>query len=220
MKNLKNLTLALVAAASLVACDSGKKDEAQKNVDAFSNYVDSVTVVSTDKLNENWDNVERSYTEKKLQAQSYVETVGDDGAMKDKVNQADVKFSEFKANYLIEAEKLAAAKNKVVFRNSFFKGQEIGDDMSFSWINKDNILSVYDTFVTTVIANKDSYSREDWDEIKLMYEAIDNRKNTVENEGLSSSDNLKIAALKMKFAPTYNVYRVGAKSDENAEAKK
>ena len=30
MKNLKNLTLAIVAAASLVACDTSKKDEAQK----------------------------------------------------------------------------------------------------------------------------------------------------------------------------------------------
>ena len=220
MKTLKNLGWALVAAASLVACDNRKKEEAQKNVDAFSNYVDSVSVVSSENLNENWDNVERSYTEKKLQAQSYVETVGDDGAMKEKVDKADVKYNDFKANYLKEAEKLAATKNKTVFRNTFFKGHEIGNDMTFSWVNKDNILSVYDTFVTTAIANKDSYSREDWDEIKMMYEALDNRKNTVENEGLSSSDNMKIASLKVKFAPTYSINRTGAKSDENAEAKK
>ena len=220
MKNLKNLGLALVAAASLVACDNGKKDEAQKNVDAFSNYVDSVSLVSTENLKENWDNVERSYTEKKLQAQSYVETVGDDGAMKAKLDQADVKYNEFKAKYLADAESLAAVQNKMTFRNTFFKGHEIGDDMSFNWVNKDNILSVYDTFVTTAIDNKDSYSREDWDEIKMMYEALDNRKNTVENEGLSSSDNMKIASLKVKFAPTYTINRTGAKSEENADAKK
>lgn len=220
MKNLKNLGLALLAAASLVACDNGKKDEAQKNVDDFSNYVDSVSVVSTENLNENWDNVERTYTEKKLQAQSYLETVGDDGAMKTKLDGADAKFNEFKAKYLADAESLAAAKNKMVFRNTFFKGHEIGEDMSFSWVNKDNILSVYDTFVTTAIANKDSYSREDWDEIKLMYEALDSRKNTVENEGLSSSDNMKIASLKVRFAPVYTINRTGAKSEENADAKK
>jgi hypothetical protein len=33
-----------------------------------------------------------------------------------------------------------------------------------------------------------------------MYEALDSRKNTVE-EGLSSSDNGKIASLKLTFAP-------------------
>ena len=219
MKTLKNFTLVLVAAASLVACDNSKKEEAQKNVDAFSNYVDSVTVVSTENLNENWENVEQTYTEKKLQAQSYVETVGDKGEMKDKLDKADAKYAEFKAKFLIDAEGLAAANNKMVFRNKFFKGQEIGDDMSFAWVNKDNILKVYNDFYNEFDKNKDSYSREDWDQIKLTYEALDTRKNTVEKD-LSSSDNLKIASIKVKFAPMYTVNRMGSKSEENAEAKK
>jgi hypothetical protein len=59
---------------------------------------------------------------------------------------------------------------------------KIGDDMNFDWVNATNILGVYDQFVNTVKDNKDNYSREDWDEIKLMYEALDSRKNTVEKE--------------------------------------
>ncbi|MFN3641123.1 MAG: DUF6565 domain-containing protein, partial [Flavobacterium sp.] len=92
-------------------------------------------------------------------------------------------------------------------------------DVSFSWVNKDNILKTFDHFVNTVYENKDSYSREDWDEIKMLYEALGTRKNTVEKEGLSSSDNLKIAGLKIKFAPMYTLNRMGAKAEENAEAK-
>jgi hypothetical protein len=42
-------------------------------------------------------------------------------------------------------------------------------------VNATNILGVYDQFVNTVKDNKDNYSREDWDEIKLMYE-LDSRK--------------------------------------------
>jgi hypothetical protein len=91
--------------------------------------------------------------------------------------------------------------------------------MKLEWINKDNILSVYQNFVDTAQENRDSYSREDWDEIKLLYEAIDTRKNTVENEGLTGSDNRKIAGLKLRFAPMYTFNRMGAKSEENAEAK-
>jgi hypothetical protein len=49
-------------------------------------------------------------------------------------------------------------------------------------VNATNILGVYDQFVNTVKDNKDNYSREDWDEIKLMYEALDSRKNTVEKK--------------------------------------
>jgi hypothetical protein len=48
--------------------------------------------------------------------------------------------------------------------------------MNFDWVNKDNIHNVYQQFVHTVEDNKDAYSREDWDEVKLMYEALDSRK--------------------------------------------
>jgi hypothetical protein len=91
--------------------------------------------------------------------------------------------------------------------------------MNFNWVNKDNIHAVYQQFIHTAEDNKDSYSREDWDEIKLMYEALDSRKNTVEKEGLSSEDNRKIAGLKFKFAPMLKVNRMGAKSEEMKEAK-
>ena len=55
--------------------------------------------------------------------------------------------------------------------------------------------------------------------MKLLYEALDTRKNTVENEGLTSSDNMKIASIKFKFAPMLKINRIGAKSEENSEAK-
>ena len=104
-------------------------------------------------------------------------------------------------------------------RSSLFKGVVIKEDMSFDWVNKDNILSVYDHFVTTATKNKDSYTREQWDDIKMMYEGLDTRKNTVEKEGLTSADNLKIAGLKIQFATMYKINRIGAKAEENQEAK-
>jgi len=64
--------------------------------------------------------------------------------------------------------------------------------------------------------SKSDYIREDYDEIKLMYEALDSRKNSAENEGSSSSDNTKIATIKFKFSPIFKVSRMGAKSIENA----
>jgi hypothetical protein len=70
--------------------------------------------------------------------------------------------------------------------------------MNFDWVNKDNIHNVYQQFVHTVEDNKDAYSREDWDEVKLMYEALDSRKH-IEKER-TSDDNKKIAGLKLKFA--------------------
>jgi hypothetical protein len=44
--------------------------------------------------------------------------------------------------------------------------------MNFSWVNAANILGVYDQFVNTVQDKRYFYTSEDWDEIKLMYEAL------------------------------------------------
>ena len=113
-----------------------------------------------------------------------------------------------------------AANPKQQLRDALFGAGKIGDDMNFKWVNKDNIHEVYQNFVSTAENNKDKYSREDWDEVKLMWEALDSRKNTVEKEGLSSSDNRKIASLKIKFAPMMLVNRMGAKAAETKAAKK
>ena len=119
----------------------------------------------------------------------------------------------------LEAANQAAVSPKQQLRNALFGEGKIGDDMSFSWVNKDNLLATFKTFTETVQNNKDAYTREDWDEIKLLYEALGTRKNTVEKEGLSSSDNNEIAGIKIKFAPMLKVNRMGAKAEENAAAK-
>jgi hypothetical protein len=87
--------------------------------------------------------------------------------------------------------------------------------MNFDWVNATNILGVYDQFVNTVRTIK-TIILEDWDEIK-MYEALDSRKNTVEKT--SSSDNGKIASLKLTLLPMYTLNRMGAKSEEMEKAK-
>ena len=44
-------------------------------------------------------------------------------------------------------------------------------------------------------------------------------KTPLKMKDLTSSDNRKIAGLKLKFAPMYTLNRMGAKSEENTKAK-
>lgn len=136
-----------------------------------------------------------------------------------RIDASKAKYEALKAQMVADMQAEAAVNSKQVLRNALFGEGKIGDDMNFDWVNKDNILAVYQQFVDTSEANKDNYSREDWDEIKLMYEALDSRKNTVEKEGLSSDDNRKIAGLKFKFAPMLTFRRIGVKTKEMKEAK-
>jgi hypothetical protein len=219
MKNLKSLFVASIVAATFVSCADEKKTQAEKAVNNYTAYIDSVSNVASEDLAEKWDDVENAYIAKKIEAESALENLEDRAELDRKLEESSAKYEEFKANLVAERQKMEAANYKAKVRSSLFVGQQIGDDMNFTWVNKDNILQTFETFVNTASDNKDNYTREEWDEIKLLWEALNTRKNTVEKEGLSTSDNLKIAGLKTRFATFFKVNRIGAKSEENAEAK-
>lgn len=218
MKNVKFYIAVASIAAVMTSCKDEKKEQAEKTVNDYATYVDSISNVNLKDASENWEEIETSANSKKMEAENSLAEVNDKAAYEAKITTSSEKYQVFKASLEAEKQKTETVNYKTTIRKALF-GVEIGDDMNFEWVNKDNILKVYDNFITTVTNNKDSYSREDWDEIKLLYEALDAHKNTVEREGLSSEDNRKIAGLKMKFAPMLKINRAGAKSDENAAAK-
>jgi hypothetical protein len=220
---MKQLKITFVLAATILAfgsCKNENEEKAEKSLDKYTQYVDSVSQVAEEKASENWEAIENDYAKLKGDAEMSLANAKDKTKYQTDLDNMSMKYEEFKTNVIAAKEEMAENDSKTVMYKSLFGPSYVSDDMQFNWVNKDNILSVYDNFVTTVQKNKDSYSREDWDEIKIVYEALDTRKNTVEKEGLSSSDNNKIAGLKLKFAPMYTVNRMGAKSEENADAKK
>ena len=219
MKNIQILFGIALIALGFTSCKDEKQEQAQKKVDAYVAYVDSVKNVSAENLKADWKAVDAEYDRRSQEAQAALADLKDNTAATEKINASKVKYEEFK-NEMTTVFAPPAPSPKQQLRNALFGEGKIGDDMNFDWVNAQNIHSVYQQFVHTVEDNKDKYSREDWDEVKLMYEALDSRKNTVEKEGLTSEDNRKIAGLKVKFAPMYTVNRMGAKSEENKDAKK
>lgn len=220
MKNIKITFVLAATAIAFTSCKDEKQEQAQKSLDRYSAYVDSVSNVAKDKAAENWEMIETDYSKLKADAETSLANATDKSKLQTNLDDKTTKYEEYKTDIVAEKEKMNQNNTKKVMYTTLFGPSYVSDDMKFNWVNKDNILSVYDNFVTAVQKNKDSYSREDWDEIKIVYEALDSRKNTVEKEGLTSHDNNKIALLKLKFAPMYTVNRMGAKSEENAAAKK
>ncbi|TRX00146.1 hypothetical protein [Flavobacterium gawalongense] len=223
MKNTKLVLGLAVIAMGFASCKDEKAEQADKTVDTYVMYVDSVGNVAAEDAKGNWQGIEATYELKSGEAEAAIANMKDNAAAQERLDASRAKYEALKAKYdaeKAEQEIVAVPVNaKQQLRNALFGQGKIGDDMNFSWVNAANIHSVYQQFIHTAEDNKDSYSREDWDEIKLMYEALDSRKNTVEKEGLSSDDNRKIAALKFKFAPMLKVNRMGAKSGEMKRAK-
>jgi hypothetical protein len=216
----RNLFLGLALVALVVtSCKDEKVTAAEKSVDTYVVYVDSVGNIEAAEVKANWQSIDDAYQIKVVEADMALENLKEREAAQARIDASKAKYAALHAQIEADMQAEAMANSNQLLRNTLFGEGKIGEDMNFGWVNKDNILAVYQQFVSTADANKDNYSREDWDEIKLMYEALDSRKNTVENEGLSSADNKKIAGLKLKFAPMLTFNRMGAKSEEMEKAK-
>lgn len=221
MKSKFLLLGAAVVVVGFSSCKNEQEEQAQKTVDSYTTYVDSVSNVAAADVRENWEAVASRSEQQLADAKAALANLKDKAAAEEKLMAAETKYTEWKTK--VESEIAAAtpqADPKTTLRNSLFGEGKMGTDMKFDWVNKDNIHDTYQNFIHTVENNKDKYTREDWDEIKVLYEALDNRKNVVEKQGLSSADNIKIAGLKVKFAPMLKVNRMGEKAQENADAKK
>ncbi|MDF1518415.1 MAG: hypothetical protein RQ864_06600 [Lutibacter sp.] len=218
--NKRNLFLgAAILSLAFTSCKDEKVTAAEKSVDTYVVYVDSIGNIEATEVKANWQTINDSYLIRVSEAELALDNLKEREAAQARIEASKVKFEALKAQIEADMQAELAANSKQALRNALFGEGKIGADMNFDWVNKDNILAVYEQFVSAADANKDNYSREDWDEIKLLYEALDSRKNTVENEGLSSTDNRKIAALKLKFAPMLTFNRMGAKTEEMQEAK-
>jgi hypothetical protein len=226
MKNLRLVAGAIAITAVFASCKNEEKQLAEKHVDHYVVFVDSVNSLDAAERSANWAAIDAEYQARVADADAALTTLENDAKAQEKINESKTKYegvksqAESDAKAKEEAAAAAAAPAGNSLADTFFgAGNVVGNDMKFMWVNKDNILSVYQKFYETFDANKDNYSRQDLDKIKAYYEALDARKNTVEKEGLSSSDNNKIAGLKLKFAPAFRWERLTAKGEENEKAK-
>lgn len=216
-KNSNYIVLSVALLLGAYACkNNAPKSESQN----FITYVDSIDKIEHVYTVENWDNINNDYNQRIAILEQEVATMEEDE--KAKLEESKAKFAKLKANYeakIAENSQTIVLDSKRQLRDRLFGQGVISEDMQFSFVTGKNALSIYETFVNTVDANKESYSREDWDEIKVLYEALDTRKNAIEKD-LATRDNLKIAALKVKFATINTLNRSGSKLEENSEAKK
>jgi hypothetical protein len=225
MTKTKLLIAAAIVSIGFTACNTENK-EAKQDAAMLNAYVDSVENATPVYTVENWTAINNGYQERALQAEKNMAALSAEEKAKAEASKA--KYEALKAKYEL-AIKEQEMKNAMqpantspnfrkVLRDRLFGEGKIGDDMQFAFVTGTNALSVYQNFVDAVADNKSNYTREDWDEINVLYEALDTRKNAIEKD-LKTSDNLKIAGLKIRFASIASTHRGGTKVKENTESK-
>lgn len=230
-KNVLKFGLFSMILLGMVSCVNKEKELADKRISELESYVDSLKMVSAEERQANWDQIAADYEAKNASANEALLSLeeSDKAASQEKVYASNAKYDEIKVTVITKTEEEPAAdagtgkpakvSASQLLRDRLFGAGKIGSDMNFDWVNKNNIVAVYDNYFKSYKANKENFTREDYDEAKLLFEALDARKNTVEKEGLSSEDNMKIASIKVKLSPMFKFNRMGAKSRENSDAK-
>jgi len=211
-KHIKLIFALAFVVLSFESCKNEEQENAKVAVEDYTKYVDSISKIATSEALNNWESIQTDLEKSKARAEVSLENVSDKKELQSSLKKVYVRYDGYKSTVMAEKYKKEAKKKQI--RKDLF-GRIVTKDMKFVWVNKDNILKVYENFVSTVQKNKDAYSIEDWDEVKLLYEALDSRKNEVEENGLSDSDYNKISRLKLKFGPMYRLNRMGAKSEKD-----
>lgn len=213
MSNITKLFLGITfATLSLVSCKNQERENAEIAVEDYTKYVDSISKIATSEAIANWESIQADLEKAKAKAEISVKNISNKKALQSSIDKGSIRYDGYKSSIMAEKYKRESKKKQIQI--ALF-GKTVTKDMKFEWVNKNNILKVYENFVATVKKNKDAYSIEDWDEVKLLYEALDARKNIVEENGLTSSDYNKISLLKLKFGPMYRLNRLGAKSEKD-----
>ena len=190
MIKTKLLIAAAIVSVGFTACNSENK-EAKQSVETLNVYVDSVESATPVYTTENWTAIDNGYQARAMQAEKNMAALS--AEEKAKADASKAKYEALKAKYelAIKEQEMkttmqaatpsnTAPNFRKVLRDRLFGEGKIGDDMKFAFVNADNILPIYKNFVEVVDENRNNYTREDWDEIKVLYEALDNRKNAVE----------------------------------------
>ena len=225
MTKTKLLIAAAIVSVGFTACNNENK-EAKQDAEILNIYVDSVENATPVYTVENWTAINNGYQERATRAEKNIAALSAEEKAKAEASKARYEALKAKYELAIKEQEMKAAMQpantapnfRKVLRDRLFGEGKIGDDMQFAFVTADNLLSTYKNFVNVVADNKSTYTREDWDEINVLYEALDTRKNEVEKD-LKSGDNMKIAGLKIRFASIAATHRGGTKVKENAEAK-
>jgi hypothetical protein len=227
MTKTKLLIAAAIVSVGFTACNNENK-EAKQDAELLNMYVDSVENATPVYTVENWTVIDNGYQERAAKAEKNLAALTAEEKAKAEASKARYEALKAKYEFTIKENEATARLNaatagtspnfRKVLRDRLFGEGKIGDDMQFAFVTGDNILGIYQNFVNAVADNKSNYTREDWDEINVLYEALDTRKNAVEKD-LKTADNLKIASLKIKFASIAATHRGGTKVKENTESK-
>jgi hypothetical protein len=196
----------LAVVISIAACNQQQENKANVAMEELENHIDSLETQIQEMdgkswAKEHWKELEAEYNELKLKVEN---ELSDDDT--NSMDQLEEKWESIST----EIESYSPYSTLVVDVYSALGTSP--EEFSMNFVTRENILSKYEAFIETVENNKKAYSSNDWADLEVLWEALNDRKN--ELEPLETEKNLKIAELKVEYGTIKAVRKTEAKAEE------
>jgi len=153
MKNFKLVLGAAAIAASFASCKNEEKDTAEKNVDHYVVFVDSINSLDAAERSANWAAIEAAYQARAAEAEAALATLENDAKAQERINETKSKYDGVKtaaeADAKAKMEKEAAAANPAPATGGsmadmyFGAGNVVGSDMKFARVDHTQVFGPY-----------------------------------------------------------------------------
>ncbi|QMU28989.1 DUF6565 domain-containing protein [Adhaeribacter radiodurans] len=225
MKNLiktpiMSFALAFSLAGMQIGCSSDSKSSTSQTTDNstaandgetaytdYKNYVstlDSSAIATMDTASSSWKDQRTMYDEKVARLDQYQNNY--DENRRQEIDHLKTRYSSY-WNSLGTNLSGGMAPDKVATTGT----SDLMSNFNTANINtqtSSTIREAYDNFVEKVRANKNDFTRDQWHKVEAYYQALDDRKDAIEDQ-ISSKDKIEITKAKAK----YETVKTGEKLD-------
>lgn len=206
-RSVRLLLIVAVIAAVATSCGQQEREKRERDVEDFKTYVkqhrDSVEYYAE----RNWDELNAEYEQKKAELDKQAEKM--DEQARNKYNAVIADWETFKGEYKLKYEE----REHVMAMDRLRATLAIdGVRPDYTDLMPKDALREYEHFVSTVKANKDVYTQEQWTVINVNYKALNGRKREIEKD-LPAGDLGKITKLQIDYTAIKAVNRPFAEEE-------
>jgi hypothetical protein len=150
----------------LVSCKDKKQQLVENRIDKIEHFVDSLKTLDVEEMAQNWEAIDGTFQNQSEEIDSLTDELPDEKkeVYKYRLNTVTTKYFDIRTVVVkdtveIENPVLASSLDYQKLRDQLFGAGVLGKDMNFNWVNKSNILSVYQKFYDSFKINKDKCLR-------------------------------------------------------------
>lgn len=106
MKSFERIVIGCFALLSIISCKNVERQNAEKKVKIYSQFVDSVEVLQTKTAVHNWNDIQHQNDLKIVNAKIALNKINNKETIEKELNESTIQFELFKSKIVVEQEKI------------------------------------------------------------------------------------------------------------------